>query len=388
MKKKIALLLSAVLCLTMILGACSGSKSVPEPKPEEPAASEASPTEQNSTATDEVEPMKIGFAFNGVVNSSAWLKTLDNARIYVEENCENVTTQSVENVMDGSDVVRVFNEFINDGCRIVVGTSFSFLEYMLEIAAEHPEVVFLNASGYDTADNLSVFIGRLEDAKYLEGMVAGSTTESNMIGYCSSMPFADPVKQVNAFALGVKAVNPDAKVHLLWSNSFYDPATDRLCANTLIDQGCDVITQDLDSSVPVQTAEERGVWAIASHYDMSEYAPTKQLTATIWEWGPWVAKTVEEVRNGTFKGSWNELTFADGAMRLAAFNDAVSDEIIQKVEETKELFKNDEKWVFEGPIYDNEGNLRVAEGETLKGEDLYVMDWLVDNVVGSVTSTQ
>ena len=192
---------------------------------------------------------------------------------------------------------------------------------------------------------------RQEQGRYLTGILAGKMTEVNKIGYCSSIPFPDPIKQLNGFAAGVASVNPDAQVVTLWSNSFNDPTTDALCANTLIDQGCDLICIDLSSSAVAQVCEERGVKFIGSSVDMREFAPTQQLTSNCWTWGPWMATQVEAVRNGTFKGQWCELDINDGAISLAAFSDAVPQDVIDLIEAQKQKFMDGEE-VFVGPLYD------------------------------------
>ena len=261
-----------------------------------------------------------------------------------------------------------------------MGTSFDYLDYMLALADEYPDIAFINGSGYETKDNLSVYIAKLEQGRYLTGMMAGELTEVDKIGYCSSIPFPDPIKQLNGFAAGVAATNPDAKVVTLWSNSFNDPTTDALCANTLIDQGCDLICIDLSSSAVAQVCEERGVKFIGSSVDMREFAPTQQLTSNCWTWGPWMAKQVEAVREGNFKGAWCELDINDGAISLADYSDAVPQNVIDMIEEQKQKFMDGEE-VFVGPLYDNTGKLRVPEGESLTGEAANSMQWFLPNVI-------
>ncbi|MCD7907750.1 MAG: BMP family ABC transporter substrate-binding protein, partial [Clostridium sp.] len=234
-KKLIGLLMAVAMVSTMALSGCK------EKAPETMAAGTEAQTEAGQTAAEAAgaenggesqaaengkDPnrlIKIGFLFSNVISTDAWAQTSENARLYLEENCENVETTKVENIAGGADCERVLREFINDGCEIIVGTSFDYLDYMLALADEYPDIVFINGSGYETKDNLSVYIAKLEQGRYLTGMMAGEMTEANKIGYCSSIPFPDPIKQLNGFAAGVASVNPDAKVVTLWSNSFNDP---------------------------------------------------------------------------------------------------------------------------------------------------------------------
>ena len=391
-KKLIGLLMAVAMVSAMALTGCKEkapeTTAAPETKAQTEAAQttgEAAPesTQGEKTAENGKDPdrlIKIGFLFSNVISTDAWAQTSENARLYLEENCENVETTKVENIAGGADCERVLREFINDGCEIIVGTSFDYLDYMLALADEYPDVTFINGSGYETKDNLSVYIAKLEQGRYLTGILAGKMTEVNKIGYCSSIPFPDPIKQLNGFAAGVASVNPDAQVVTLWSNSFNDPTTDALCANTLIDQGCDLICIDLSSSAVAQVCEERGVKFIGSSVDMREFAPTQQLTSNCWTWGPWMATQVEAVRNGTFKGEWCELDINDGAISLAAFSDAVPQDVIDLIEAQKKKFMDGEE-VFVGPLYDNTGKLRVPEGEALTGEAANSMQWFLPNVV-------
>lgn len=359
MKKVVALILSFTMLLTMAL------------------------TSYGQNSSEELDPnrtIKIGFVFSAIINTDAWAQTSENARLYIEENCENIETYKVENIAGGSDCERVMREFINDGCEIIVGTSFDYVDYELALAEEFPNVCFINSSGYDTAPNMSIYIAKLEQGRYMTGILAGMMTEVNKIGYVSSIPFPDPIKQLNGFAVGVGEANPDAEIVTLWANSFNDPTADAVCANTLIDQGCDLICIDLSSSAVAQVCESRGVKFIGSSVDMREFAPTQQLTSNCWTWGPWMATQVEAVRNGTFEGKWCELDINDGAISLAEFSDAVPQDVRDAVADAEQRLR-DGYVVFHGPVVDNTGKERIADGEELSIEEANSMQWFYPNVI-------
>lgn len=282
MKKLIALLLAVSVLFSLALTGC---------KSETP--DDIGDNETAASGKDPDRLIKIGFVFSAIVSTDAWSQTSENARLYLEENCQNVETYKVENIAGGADCERVMREYINDGCEIIVGTSFDYVDYMLSLAEEYPDVTFINGSGYETAKNMSVYIAKLEQGRYMTGLLAGKMTKVNKIGYVSSIPFPDPIKQLNGFAVGVAEANPDAEIVTLWANSFNDPTADAVCANTLIDQGCDLICIDLSSSAVAQVCESRGVMFIGSSVDMREFAPTQQLTSNCWTWGPWMAEQVE-----------------------------------------------------------------------------------------------
>lgn len=372
MKKLTAIILTVAMLFSVALTGCGKT-----------APSENAPQESQETSKTEKDPnrvIKIGFVFSNIISTDAWAQTSENARLYLEDHCENVETYKVENIAGGADCERVMREYINDGCELIVGTSFDYLDYMLGLAEEYPDVCFINGSGYETADNMSVYIAKLEQGRYMTGLMAGMMTKANKIGYVSSIPFPDPIKQLNGFAAGVMEVNPDAQIVTLWSNSFNDPTTDAVCANTLIDQGCDLICIDLSSSAVAQVCESRGVKFIGSSVDMREFAPTQQLTANCWTWGPWMAEQVEAVRNGTFEGKWNELDINDGAISLAEFSDDVPQEVRDVVADAEQRLKDGFE-VFHGPVTDNTGKLRIADGEVLSIEDANSMQWFYPNVI-------
>lgn len=375
-------LLTALLVLVTSMG-CSNSNQ-PDGSSTSPPGKSTSPGESDASKDgDKKDPnrvIKIGFLFSAVVSTDAWAQTHENARLYIEEYCENIETYKVENIAGGADCERVLREFINDGCEIIVGTSFDYVDYMLALADEYPDLAFINGSGYETSKNMSVYIAKLEQGRYLTGMMAGELTESNKIGYCSSIPFPDPIKQLNGFAAGVAETNEEAQVITLWANSFNDPTTEAICANTLIDQGCDLICIDLSSSAVAQVCEARGVKFIGSSVDMREFAPSQQLTSNCWTWGPWMATQVEAVRNGSFQGKWWELDINDGAISLAEYSDRVPQYVKDMIAEQEAKLRAGQE-VFVGPLYDNSGKLRVPEGEELTGEAANSMQWFLPNVV-------
>lgn len=383
MKKLVALLLALSVLFSLALTGCKSETPNTPNNTASDTPSTPDDTGDNEPAASGKDPdrlIKIGFVFSAIVSTDAWAQTSENARLYLEENCQNVETYKVENIAGGADCERVMREYINDGCEIIVGTSFDYVDYMLSLAEEYPDVTFINGSGYETAKNMSVYIAKLEQGRYMTGLLAGKMTKVNKIGYVSSIPFPDPIKQLNGFAVGVAEANPDAEIVTLWANSFNDPTADAVCANTLIDQGCDLICIDLSSSAVAQVCESRGVMFIGSSVDMREFAPTQQLTSNCWTWGPWMAEQVEAVRNGTFVGKWCELDINDGAISLAEFSDKVPQDVRDLVADAEKRLREGFE-VFAGPLYDNTGKLRVAEGEVLSTEDANAMQWFLPNVI-------
>lgn len=179
---------------------------------------------------------------------------------------------------------------IAEGAKMIIGTSFNYGPTMEEMAIAYPEIIFAHGSGYlDAPDNLNVYFGRIYQARYLSGIVAGLKTTTNKLGYVSAFGtvIAETCSGINAFALGAASVNPNATVDVRLLNSWYDPDNEKAAAEALIQAGCDVIAQHCDTSNPQIAAEQAGanVFGIGYNTDMTPDAPTSHLTSTVWDWG-------------------------------------------------------------------------------------------------------
>ena len=253
-----------------------------------------------------------------------------------------------------------------------------------EAAQEYPDVHFFHCSGYKTYKNMTAYFGRIYQPSFLSGLVAGMMTKTNIIGYVAAHPIPEVIRGINAFALGVRMMNPEAKVRVVWTNSWYDPATEKEAALSLIDAGADVVTQHQDSPATQQAAEEKGVYSIGYNSDMSNFAPNAYLTAPVWNWGIYYERVIREILNGTYKHGNVWLGMKDNIVNLAPFSDLVPQNVRTVVEVFSEAIVDGAFDPFEGPIYDQRGNLRVDIGEKLSDEELLSMNWFVDNIEGSI----
>lgn len=332
---------------------------------------------------EDAEKMKVGFVYIGSPGDAGWTYAHDQGRKYLEENLPYVITETVENVSD-ADAERVLTQLAERGNRVIFATSFGFMDPVINVAAKYPDVIFLHCSGYKTADNATNYFGRIYQPRYLSGIVAGMTTESNLIGYVAAYPIPEVIRGINAFTLGVRAVNPEAKVRVVWTHTWYDPAKEKEAAKVLLDAGADVIAQHQDTPGPQQAAQERGVFSIGYNSDMSAMAPEAVLTSVVWNWGPYYVRAVEAVKNGTWDNTPYWGSMADGIVDLAPFGPMVSEEIKGKVAKEKERILSGDWDVFHGPIYAQDGELKVAAGEALTDAEMLEMSWFVQGVEGSI----
>ena len=258
------------------------------------------------------------------------------------------------------------------------------MDAMENVSRRYPEVVLMHCSGYKTTENLGTYFGKIEEPRYLSGLVAGKMTKSNEIGYVAAHPIPEVVRGINAFALGVRKANPDATVHVVWTHTWYDPAKEREAAESLLDIGADVIAQHQDTPAPQQAAEARGVYSIGYNSDMISFAPKAHLTAPVWNWTPFYVKTAKEVHEGKWKSSSYWGGMKDEVVGLASLNILVPDDVKELVEKEKEEIIEGKYNIFQGPIKDQEGNEKVPEGECLSDEELLEMNWFVKGVEGDI----
>ncbi len=332
-----------------------------------------------------VGAVKVGFIYVGPVGDAGWTYAHDLGRRYLEEHVPGVITDYIESVPEGEEAYRVIVDFIKKGYKIIFTTSFGYMDPTAKAAKEYPNVHFFHCSGYKyNHTNFSAYFGRMYQARFLTGIVAGMMTKSNIIGYVAAFPIPEVIRGINAFALGVKLVNPKAKVHVVWTRTWYNPAAEREAAISLLDSGADVITQHQDSPAPVQAAAERGKYAIGYDSDMSIFAPEAHLTAPIWHWGVFYEAAVKGILNGTWKHGFYWWGMDKGIVDIAPFGPAVPDKVKAVVNAFKELIVEGKFDPFTGPIYDQSGKLRVEKGVRMSDDALLSMNWFVDNVVGSI----
>ena len=344
----------------------------------------------NGAETNEITPTGeeyfiVGFVYVSPIGGAGWTFIHDQGRQYLEANIPGVRTIYFESIPEGPDAERVMTELVQRGAGVIFGTSFGYMDPMLNVAARFPEVVFMHCSGHQTADNLGTYFGKIYQARFLSGIAAGLRTETNRIGYVAAFPIPEVVRGINAFTLGVRSVNPDATVTVVWTNTWSDPSIEHSAAIGLIDMGVDVVTQHQDTPAVMQAAEERGVWGISYHSDMTAFAPNAVMTGPVWNWGPFYVEVVRSVMDGTWTSGQYWGPMADGIVGLAPFNENVmTTEMIGAVEIAKAKVIAGELDIFAGPIIDQGGQMRVLEGNTMTDEERLRFDWFVEGVISNL----
>jgi simple sugar transport system substrate-binding protein len=327
-------------------------------KKEEPAPAAAPVTE-----APKAEPLKAAWIYVGPVGDAGWSFAHDLGRKAAEAKFgAALQTTFVESVPEGADAERVIRDLAQQGNKIIFATSFGYMEPMLKVAAEFPDVKFEHATGYKTAPNMRIYDASFYQDTYMAGVIAGSMTKSNTLGFVGSFPIPEVLRNINAFTLGAQSVNPKIKTKVVWVNTWFDPPKESDAAQSLINQGADVLLQNTDSTAVLQTAEKNGKYAFGWDSDMSAFGPKAHLASAIADWGPYYIKTIEDVKNGTWQTTRTVWGVKEGLNDLIKINDVVPAEAKAKVEEIKAGLKAGTFEPFTGPIKDNTGKEVLASG--------------------------
>ena len=334
-------------------------------------------------AKAEVKEYQVGFVYVSPIGDAGWSYAHDKGRLAVEA-MEGVTTSYVEAVPEGPDSERVMLNMARKGYDVIFATSFGYMDPMLKVAKQFPNVVFEHCSGFKLAPNMGNYFGRMYQARYLSGMVAGAMTRSNILGYVAAFPIPEVIRGINAFTLGAQEVNPKVQVRVVWTKTWYDPATEKEAAKSLLDVGADVIAQHQDSPGPQEAAQEKGVYSVGYNSDMSAFAPKAHLTAPVWNWGPLYRQIVEQVRDGTWKSEAIWYGMKEGIVDLAPFGPMVPDSVRQKVTAKKRELLAGDSDVFVGPVKDQKGTVRIPAGTAASDQEMLGMKYFVQGVVGTL----
>lgn len=334
----------------------------------------------------DIEIMKettfVGVVLNGSIDDHSWSQSHYEGLEQIKNEL-NLSYIYRENVSAQGMVDNAIEELIAQGCEIIVANSFEFGEAVNRAAKLYPEIYFLHATGTGKERNLSTYFGRIYQIRYLSGIVAGLQTETNEIGYVAAFPISEVNRGINAFTLGVKSVNPQAKVYVSWTDSWVDDEAAECATKKLIEKHeIDILTMHVDSLQPLKIAEEIGVLSIGYNIDNSAYYPETYLTSVVWDWKNFYAPVILKCLQGKFDGRHYWEGVETGIVSLAPLTENVKSGSEEAVRIKMEQLRSGTFDVFYGPIYDNQGNIRVLEGESMTDSAmLNEFDWYVEGVV-------
>jgi basic membrane protein A and related proteins len=331
------------------------------------------------------ESAKVGFIYVGPVGDFGWSYEHDQGRQHVEAHFGGkVDTTYVESVPEGADAERVIRQMAQSGHDLILTTSFGFMNATINVAQQFPDVKFEHATGYQRADNVSTYSARFYEGRHVIGLIAGHMTESNIVGYIGAYPIPEVIQGINAAYLAAKSVNPDVQFRVVWVNTWFDPGLEADAAQTLIEQGADVIMQHTDSTAAMTIAENAGIMAFGQASDMSGFGPNAQLTAIIDNWAPYYIERVQAVLDGTWESqdTWGGID--SGMVEMAPFSERIPDEVREQAQAAADAIAAGELHPFTGPINKQDGSAWLAEGETADDATLLGMNFYVEGIEGVI----
>ena len=337
------------------------------------------------SAAHAADPLKAGFVYIGPTGDHGWTYSHDQGRKALEaQSGGKVKTSFVENVPETADAERVFRDLAQKGHKVVFGTSFGYMNQMVKVAKAFPNTIFMHATGYKTAPNLGIYDVRTYEGSYMLGVVAGKMTKGNKMGIVASIPIPEVIRNINAFTIGARSVNPNVSTKVIWVNSWFDPGKEREAALALIAQGCDVLMQNTDSPAVVQTAQEKGVLAFGWDSDMSKFGGKAHLAASMLYWDVIYKKEVADVQAGTWKNGEIWWGVKEGAVDIDHFAADVPADVKKLAEERRDAIKSGKLHPFTGPLKDQSGKEFLAAGKSYTDADLKKMNFYVQGVEGTV----
>jgi basic membrane protein A len=334
------------------------------------------------------EPLKIGFVYVAPLTDAGWVRQHEEGRKAVRSALhDRVSTTYVENVPEGADAERVIRDLASQGHRLIFTPSFGYMEPTLKVAKDFPDVKFESITGYKTAPNVAVANARYYEGRYLAGIAAGRMAGS--AGYVAGFPIPEVIQGINAFTLGMRSVNPQATVKVVWLGAWFDPPREREAAMTLFNQGVEVMAFHTGSTAVMAAAQKRGKLAIAYHSDMRKVAPDAQLLAVTHQWGDYYTRRAKAVLDGTWKSAslWGGVK--EGMIRVDSFGPKVPKKVADEVLARQKDIAAGRLHPFRAhtPLLDNEGREVLAAGKTLTDEQILGMNFLVQGVQGKLAKT-
>lgn len=389
-----------ILALIGLLTGCGSQSKVPDDyatnegyqteKADAKADTETNTAETTAAAAGIAkEDIKVGVLYiSDPSEGSGYSYTHDLGIQGMQENLGLSSDQIVRKIVDDSDAQATeasIRECIDEGCNVIFSTSWGYMETTAAMAEEYPDIYFSHGTGYmSNGKNFNNYFGRIYQARYLSGIVAGMNTKSNLIGYVAAQDSSNSevTGGIDAFAIGVASVNPDAKINVIITNSWYDPEKEEAASRQLLDMGCDVMAQHCDTAYPQTLAQERGVYGIGYNSDMSKETPDSCLTSVIWNWSAYYTSAVKSIIDGSWDGSNYYGGMAEGLVGITNLASFAAEGTQEKVDEATAAILSGQSNVFDGVMTTNTGETIGQEGSTLDDATITGgINWYYHNVV-------
>jgi basic membrane protein A len=325
----------------------------------------------------------VGFIYVGPVGDAGWSFQHDQARKFVARTVPGVKTIKLESVPEAN-VGTAIDQLIAQGAKMIFATSFGYGPGVIQKAKQHPDVFFMHATGFTRAKNVSTYFVDHTQGSYLQGILAGKLTKTNVLGYVGSFPIPEVIRDINSFMLGAQSVNPKATVKVVLTSTWFDPPKEKGAAKSLVDAGADVLFGIEDSPAVLQEAAAQGKLASTWNSNMSRFGPKAFLSANVLNWGGYYARQVRAAMNGTWKSHdfWGSIK--EGSLKIAPPGQAVTPAARAAFNQKLAGFKRGSFNPLVGPIKDQNGKVRVPEGTRMTFAQVVNWTWYVQGVQGKL----
>ena len=328
-----------------------------------------------------LRPTRVAWVYVSPVTDAGWTHQHELARQEVARTLgAAVHTTAVASVPEGPDAERVLRDLARQGNQMIFTTSFGYMEPVLRVAREFPQVRFEALTGLRRAPNVATANVRYYEGRYLAGIAAARMSRTGLAGYVAGFPIPEVLQGINAFALGMRSVHPYARVQVVWLNGWFDPAREREAATTLMNQGADVLAFHTGSDAVAVAAQQRGRLVVAYHSDMRRVAPDAQIVAVTHWWGRYEVARVRALRGGIWRSQDSSLGVHEGAVRVGDFGRRVPVSVQQEVLRRQAELAAGRLQPFAGPLVSSTGRRVLAAGQRLTEPQVQQMNWLVQGV--------
>lgn len=391
--KRLYGILAVLLVAVVVMSACAPKAApvVDTPVPVQPTEvppTEVPPTEVPPTAappTAEPVCLIVGATYGGPIMDAGYNQAMHEAVMAIKENIPCVSVIEAENVYDEAGATTTMENMISQGAKMIFATAYAHQYPALDLSKKYPDVIFEHVGGWEMGANFANIFGKPPDVWYMMGVAAGQMTKTNKLGFVAAFPLAWTDVFVNAYTLGAQSVNPDVQVIVAYTFAWGDSAKEAETTNSLINQEADVITMHVDSpQTVISTAESRGAYSIGyQNLAAQQFAPKYWITGSGFTLGgkfTWLASTVIDK---TWTPIFLRCGLADGCMAIAPYGPEVPQDVKDKVAQVQADLESGKIVTFAGPIKDQNGEIKIKEGEVLTDDAMSSVDWFVQGVVGS-----
>ena len=330
-------------------------------------------------------PLRVGFLYDGPIDpySASHLHAL-SAQYLKRQLGNRIELVPAERVTEGKDADRVLRKMCADGCQLVFGTAYGFMDAIVRVARDYPSVCFESNAGFKTADNVGTYNARYYQARYLAGMLAAHASKAGVLAYIAPVPVPEVLQGINAYTLGARSVNPKITVRVYWTNNWRDPGLQREATYSLLSQGADVFTQHTDTVAVAEVARDRKLKLIGFQGDYSKIVPRNLLLGTVLpSWNAYYLERTRKLLEGKWEPDHTWGGLAEGMVRLELGPAPVSQAVRRRINAVRLQLMRGHRHVFEGELRANDGKVRQLGG-VMSDTVMQKMDWLAEGVIGRV----